>query len=818
MARFNVFLICLLCCAQMVHAQYITLQGDQFIDENGAPFYPVMMSYYVDFYSPNAPLPEHPSQAEMATVDFGRYVFYTAAMSPPGYDALPSQGALSILQDLNEMKADGFNTVRLINFFEKKADQNGFTMKINLYPVPDGNRHVSMDPPYSADPAVNPVSAKYFEMILQVCNMANTLGMKVSIEPLIGDAMVAASVGDAINNDRLAFLQAFAAFIHANEVHNLIAYEFFGEPTMASIWIDALRTKHELCELVTSWNTTVKEADPDHLTCVGGGYYQDVFRNGWDPMVFPVDFVSIHWYPGPDVYEDVATYKQSMTERYLNQFRYYDKYLKKPYLLDETGFAGENPFDPPGYTTPNPYLHYPLACWGDEQDQQDFVVNTYAPIRDSRCAGYSWWIFHNQWGNDPNANNTNPMDPSYSSLADHKERFFGLLRFGGADPNPAPGQTGWEGSRKLVASTFASYAANPPAPAPMAPVPATLDMNDRYFNPYMHPVNNTTYNGDGGSTPWTYGTLTGQVVDQFSHAIAGAVLLGGAVVAPAKPLQNRPDPIYYNYSTVTDDDGYFEIRGKDPFPSINERVESQTEDPNNTKDGTIQTLEVGAYASRWTGSGWAGEPGSDAFQANRTYILYSLQYRYDEVLDDIIIPIGTAEDHDGLSTLTTEDVTIAGTSELKARYEVHLKPGFHATTSSECHIYTAPLNLSCDEVSEAQLRSVEQTGQGNSNSYNSPRTDQEEVELNFHFEEPSFKLEVFPNPTSDEVRVQLSGSGLERGELWELILLNSEGQEVLKRTFGGSNCTLHMASLASGAYTVVARSPGRALQQRIVKP
>jgi len=195
-----------------------------------------------------------------------------------------------------------------------------------------------------------------------------------------------------------------------------------------------------------------------------------------------------------------------------------------------------------------------------------------------------------------------------------------------------------------------------------------------------------------------------------------------------------------------------------------------------------------------------------------------LQYRYDVVLDNIVIPTGTTEDHDGLSTLTTEDVTIAGTSELKARYEVHLKPGFHATTSSECHIYTAPINLTCEEVSDAQLRSVEQTGQGNNSSHNSSRTDKEEVELNFHFEEPSFKLEVFPNPTSDQVRVQLTGSGLEGVEIWELILLNSEGKEVIARTFDGSNCTLNMASLASGAYTVVARSPGHALQQRIVKP
>ena len=814
--RLSILAIGVLGGSQLVPAQYITLRGDQFYDENGAPFYPVMMSYYVDFYSPNAPLPEHPTQAEMATVGFGRYVFYTADMSP-GYDTPPYQGATGILQDLNEMKADGFNTVRLINFFEKKADQDGFTMKINRYPVPNDNQFVSMDPPYSHDPAVNPVSAKYFEMILAVCNMANDIGMKVSIEPLIGDAMIAANVGDAVNNDRLAFLHALATFIHQNQVHNLIAYEFFGEPTLASIKLAETRTKQDLCELVTSWNETVKAADPDHLTCVGGGYQQDVFRNGWDPMIFPVDFVSIHIYPAIDIHESPGTYLQSLTTRYLDQFRYYDKYLKKPYLVDETGFAGEDPFDPPGYTSPNPYLHYPLACWGDEQDQQEFVVNTFNPIRSSRCAGYSWWIFHNQWVTDPTASNTTPGNPDYLTLGQFKERYFGLLRFGGADPDPAPGQTGWEGSRKLVATTFADYAANPPAPAPMDPVPAALDMNDRYFTPYLHPVNNTTWAGQGATTPWNYGTLTGRVVNQNGNPIAGAVLMGGAFVSPGILANDPTDDVYYNYYTYTDDDGYFEIRGKDPFPL---EPMNPDEDPGYTKDGTIQTLEVGAYACSHTGSGWAGEPGNDAFQPNRTYVLNSLQYRFDPVLDGVIVWSGETEDFSGISTLTVGDVVIGGTSELKARYEVHLTPGFEAVAGSECHIYTTPLNLSCEEISDAELRSMEQTGQGSSSMHSTQHTpkEQEEVELNFHFKEPALRMDVFPNPTSNHVLVQLSGPVREIGENWELSLVTSEGQEVIKRAFNGTSYVLDMARMASGTYTVVVRSIDHSLQQRIVKP
>ncbi len=237
-----------------------------------------------------------------------------------------------------------------------------------------------------------------------------------------------------------------------------------------------------------------------------------------------------------------------------------------------------------------------------------------------------------------------------------------------------------------------------------------------------------------------------------------------------------------------------------------------------TKDGTIQTLEVGAYASNWPGSGWAGEDGSDAFQADRTYILNSLQYRYDVVLDGIFVWSGETEDHSGLSTLTVEDVTIAGTSELKARYEVHLKSEFHATTGSECHIYTAPLNLTCEEISNTLLYAIEQSQGGVSGSRTSSGIEKKEVPLDFHFKEPSVQLDVFPNPASDQVKVQLSGDALEEDIKWTLVLVNSEGQEVLAKPFNGTSSQLDMAPLASGTYTVVVRSSDRTLQQRIVKP
>ncbi len=217
---------------------------------------------------------------------------------------------------------------------------------------------------------------------------------------------------------------------------------------------------------------------------------------------------------------------------------------------------------------------------------------------------------------------------------------------------------------------------------------------------------------------------------------------------------------------------------------------------------------------------WSEGRWGDAFQPDRTYVLNSLQYRFDPVLDGVVVWSGETEDFSGISTLSAEDVVIGGTTELKARYEVHLKPGFEAVTGSECHIYTTPLHLTCEDISDAELRSMEQSGQPNSSTPGTPRMIkvEEAVELNFHFKESALRIDVFPNPTSDQVRVQLSGSGLEAEENWDLSLVNSDGQNVINQLIVGTSCTLNLTLLASGTYTVVVRSPGRTLQQRIVKP
>ncbi|MBL8011614.1 MAG: hypothetical protein JNJ64_13500 [Flavobacteriales bacterium] len=781
---------------------YITLRGDQFYDEHGVPFFPMQMNLYVDSYSPIAPLSPNPSAAEMATVEFGRYLFHSAD-GDLFFDFPLGQGAASVLQDLNEFKALGFNTIRYVQSVIKKPNEPGFTWVIKPFPYAYENSYVNMDPPYSADPNVNPVSAAFFDMIFQVCSLANSIGMKVSLEPVLGLALLGSSPGDAINLDHLDFLQALGSYIHQQQVHNLLAYEFYGEPSLAAYTHSIQRTKLEVCDLVTSWHETMKTADPDHLTTVGSGYVREVMKHGWDPMTIPVDYVNIHPYPEINIYEDPNTYLSNVTTRYLNWIRYYDRFLKKPYIIGETGFSGEDPYSPPDYTVFNPYLHYPLACYGDEQDQDDFFRNTFAPIRDSRCAGYGIWIFHNMWLEDPNANNTDPTNPSYIPLPAFKERYFGLLRFGDADPIPPPGASGWEAHRKIAAQTFADWSVNPPPHSPLDPLPASLDMNDRYFNPYMHPPNAAEWPNSGGA-PWNFGTHYGRMVDQQGKGIAGAIVIG---------TSRSSQTVYHDYYTFTDDEGYYEIRGLDLIPGFGPGFQTQAieDDPLNTHDRTIQSLEVGAYASGWDGYGWAG-PSFTQPLINCT--LKTLQSAYDVLLNGWTVPSGQAESFQGLSTLVAQDMTVQGTLDLKARYEVRARPEFHALLGSECHLYTEPLDLTCTEIDGADLRTPEAVA--DPGSYTHTNGPSRSIPLTFHLSSPKPRLLVSPNPAHDEVAILIADHG-RCSEPWMLQLLDEQGRTVRSQPCTDVQVLLDLTELSPGAYSVVVRVCGTELHERIIK-
>lgn len=409
---------------------------------------------------------------------FGR----SSAIGQDGQFGYPfGEGPASILQDLRELKAQGFNTLRFLSNV-KTLDDGGVGLLVKEYPTGQNQLRLPLEPPYVPDINVNPTLWFHFSRILDVCSLANSLGMKVLLEPYMTKALLAGMPGDPELAEHLELLEVLASFIDANQVTNLLAYELYGEPTYEDQSVDPVHTKAEICQIAKSWNAAIKTNDPNHLTTIGGVQFDDVFREGWDPLLLDVDFASVHPYPKISRYEweaDPATFLDNAFERFLALITWYDRYLTKPYILSETGLECEQPISHPS-GAPNPWISYPYAAYGDEQVQDDFIRTVLPVLKGGRCAGFGWWIMQNthELPEPPNGP-TAPEGP----MQDYAGRYFGLLRYG--NPSQVPGTTGYEQLRKVAAQTLVQWATDPPATATYEP-PALLNMAHRYYNPQMH--------------------------------------------------------------------------------------------------------------------------------------------------------------------------------------------------------------------------------------------------------------------------------------------------------------------------------------------
>jgi hypothetical protein len=783
--------LALLFVTPMTHAQYITLQGDQFLDEQGEPFFPMIMSYYVDYYYPAGSPPDTvtPSAAQVQSLRYGR----SSTLGNDGEYGYPAnQGPESILQDLRELKAQGFNTLRFLS--NVKTRSNGrMGLEVKEYPTGQHKLLLAIEPPYVPDINVNPTLWFHFNRMLDVCSLANSLGMKVLLEPFMNNAMLAGMPGDPELEEHLELLEVLAGFIHANQVTNILAYELFGEPTYGDQDVDPVHTKAEICQLAKSWNSALKSNDPNHLTTIGGVQFDDVFREGWDPLILDVDFASVHPYPDVSRYEweaDPTTFLDKAFDRYLSLVAWYDKYLTKPYIISETGIQCEEPFSHPSGAS-NPWISYQAnAVYGNEQDQDDFIRAVLPVLKGGRCAGFGWWLMQNGH-EDPEPPN-GPLPPPPAKMTG---RYYGLLRFG--DPLQVPGTTGYEHLRKDAAETLVAWAIAPP-PAAIYQPPAQLDMAHRYYNPYLHPVNTGTVWTDQNDKEY-YGTLAGRVVDQFGSPVPGAAIKGYSFVGRTSP-QTGSKRIEYGYFTFSDEEGEFELRAFDAMPGSYGL--SFWQDSEQRSDRIIQTLTIGAHGSSWKVMGWdhiaqVWTPHSEYAE----YQLNSIRYRNDLNLDDIVIYGEETARFEALNSIMAHDVFVFGNVEMQARYNVALRPGFKAGDGAQFHAYVEPVELDCTDLTTVSLKTANGSTSTASSSASATHTDPLEMDLNFHSDRPETYVNIHPNP-SRLFQIAISGL-LAKRDTWTVLRVYDErGAVVWDHGFSGAQCVLDMSGKAPGHYTI----------------
>lgn len=149
----------------------------------------------------------------------------------------------------------------------------------------------------------------------------------------------------------------------------IMAVDFFNEP----LYFDSLKhkTKTAVIDLAHKWQQIFMEANPYHLTTIGLANETEVAT--WDPNLLDVDFISFHPY-------------EYAPEMVFNELYWYNQYVKKPWIVGETGLSAENVKVP-----------YEL--------QTQFTQRTFEQACNCGAIGYSLWqlkdmpggLFHQQF-------------------------------------------------------------------------------------------------------------------------------------------------------------------------------------------------------------------------------------------------------------------------------------------------------------------------------------------------------------------------------------------------------------------------------------
>jgi len=774
----------------------ISLQWDQFYDEHGEPFFPMIMNYYVQYAYPTTgsiTIPD-PSPAEMATCRLVQNNFQGTSILYNYSDI--NQSTARILQDLYETKLLGFNTVRVVNTPKKKPG-TGFLLPIRCFDCTDEvEEFANMDPPY--DPTTDHMVAFHFDNVLQFCSLANSLDLKVLLitaDPMKNGypELMRGNAGSPEMNDYSAYLAALTAFLHANQVNNILGYDLYGEPSLAEDWIKsnygaaAMHKKDETCAIVDQWVAAIHAADPGRLITVGFYPLRDPFPGGWDPLLSKIDFATVHIYPVLSKSEfnvDPVVARQRCIDRYLNEMYFVDQTVRKPYIIAETSYSAH---DGSGYI-------FPWVSYGDEGDQNDFVQQTFPVIRDSRACGYAWWdLQDHHWYS--RGFGEEPVFGHYE-LDLYKEDFFALINWGNPGPmDMANGISGYEPFRKQAAWTFASYVQNPPPPSTsiFGPASPTVDMSDRHYNPYYHPTNNVVWPESGSNF---YGTVSGHVQDEQGNPLKHVAVKGTSIVAYIEdpPPSNDGTEVYNGYSTFTDQNGNFEIRGFDTDPTDASIANQLTSD----RDYAIIDLKIGSYGTEYQQFGfWDGA--TFGMEQIHTYQMHTFAERIDIVLDGIVITPPNQEYYEALVSLTANSVVVSGGADLKATYAVDLHDGFHATNGSEVHVYTEPLFITCSDIPfEGILHSAptsNSVGSGTTKSRN-----EQFIDLALHAATRPPILSVFPNPSAGLVLLDLVIPAGSESSSNVLVVRDQLGHEIHRQRMKEGRTELDMSGKAKGVY------------------
>lgn len=131
--------------------------------------------------------------------------------------------------------------------------------------------------------------------------------------------------------------------------------------------------KYEIANNMAQWYYTLKNVAPSQLITYGAQPF-DVFN--WDAESFPIDFINFHHYSSLKV-----PYDKEEEDRYHCLLKWMSEVYSKPWIIGETGLAGNN------------VAHKKNIKIATETEQKEFADFTLSYARWYGGIGYMWWQY-----------------------------------------------------------------------------------------------------------------------------------------------------------------------------------------------------------------------------------------------------------------------------------------------------------------------------------------------------------------------------------------------------------------------------------------
>lgn len=733
--------------------QYVTLQGKQFKDENGADFYPLVCNYIVAW-----------------AYDGSNYFLSTPLFNQ--YNSM-AECQERVQQDFHQMKQMGFNTVRIVQAdinktkydypkcttneykdhfaitYEEMHHDGSNSCSLPVYPANgEGRAFLDIYAPYdNTNTNLNLVLAQTDVLL----NMAETAGLKVILLTGGGKYLVNSDVYPAASGysgtkqdqhaaDYAALLSYYTDHFKNNTT--IMAYDVWNEPAYTDN--EYFHTKNEVCQWTAQWYDAIKSSDPNHLITMGMAYYNDVLE--WDISVIKLDFISQHIYPilsPADNYDLNAAMK-----RFHNDWIWVANNSPMPWIVGETSFSASN-------NAVSPYNVRPYTN-GNEAEQADFTETSLNIARNAGGSGYSWWLFQDvSW--------YPPTDPGYYL------NWYGLMRH--ADPVGGVYNAADEKPAVDVIRNYLDVNGNPP---PITPVTAT----NSYYNPYNHPTNPV---GEFGQPT----TITGNVKDQNGQPIKDAFVLGATILYVD---DSGPDDIHYLHShyTLTDDNGDFIIKPYDYDPRL----------PNTNK---IEDIRISAFGTERVERGWPSSmnPLGIGVTNGENFILQQTDLQNNPIFTGLTVS-GT-QHFEARQTLTVTDVVVSSgaNSDFKAASEVNVGTEFHAESGSETHLFIEVLHPECTDFTgylrqKNPMSDVVEEEMSNLNT---------EIEIQFKKQQPEWDVVIQPNPNQGKYTLLLETSETTTVHT-NLEIYSLTGNKVYSQVLNTKIIEMNISHLGKGIYII----------------